>query len=255
MPNNPSGFVMIASTTLRLSGCKTSLALLPFLLIILAGCARPPEPMKSAPDFVGFVTQIMPGENNRQPDRVVVENHADKVVTRFVIPIGPDTPLFHYVAGDTNPADFENLSRQQWVHVWFADELIDDEAEIRRASQITFFDPEDREGVFGGIGTLSGNVSIGPLQPVQREGVAQATPMPEVYTSRTIVVYEEDGQTEVKRVPVQPDGTYDIRLFAGNYVVDIGRSGIDSAADLPKTVHINGGQVTQLDIDIDTGIR
>jgi hypothetical protein len=36
---------------------------------------------------------------------------------------------------------------------------------------------------------------------------------------------------------------------------NIGRSGIDSAADLPKTVHINAREVTQLDIDIDTGIR
>jgi hypothetical protein len=43
-------------------------------------------------------------------------------------------------------------------------------------------------------------------------------------------------------------------LLNGRYVVDIGRSGIDSAADLPKTVQINGGRVT-LDIDLDTGIR
>ena len=37
------------------------------------------------------------------------------------------------------------------------------------------------------------------------------------------------------------------------YVVDIGRSGIDSAAELPKTAQIDGGRVI-LDIDIDTGI-
>jgi hypothetical protein len=79
--------------------------------------------------------------------------------------------------------------------------------------------------------------------------------MPEVYTSRSIVIYEEDGQTEVKRVPLKPDGTYKIFLLPGDYVVDIGRSGIDSAAGLPQTVHINARQVTQLDIDIDTGIR
>jgi hypothetical protein len=82
----------------------------------------------------------------------------------------------------------------------------------------------------------------------------EPTPLPEVYTSRTIVIYEEDGQTEVKRAQVRPDGTYELILLNDRYVVDIGRSGIDSAAELPKTVQIDGGRVI-LDIDIDTGIR
>lgn len=69
-----------------------------------------------------------------------------------------------------------------------------------------------------------------------------------------IVIYEEDGQTAVKRVQVRPDGTYELILLNGRYVVDIGRSGIDSTADLPVTVQVNGGQIT-FDIDIDTSIR
>jgi hypothetical protein len=158
------------------------------------------------------------------------------------------------LADKADPAEFEDLIRQQWVHVWLADQLIDDEAEFLTASQIISFDPEDREAVFGGFGRLSGKVSIGPLSPVQREGVVEPTPLPELYTSRTIVIYEEDGQTEVKRAQVRPDGTYELILLNGRYVVDIGRSGIDSAAELPKTVQIDGGRVI-LDIDIDTGIR
>lgn len=224
------------------------------MLIILVGCVNQKKPMDTAPDFVGFITQVIPGENNDQPDQIVVEFQPHKVVKRFVIPIGPDTPLFHHMADKTNPVDFENLVRQQWVHVWFADQLIDDEAEFLTASQIIVFDPEDREAFLGGFGRLSGNVSIGPLSPVQREGVVEPTPLPELYTSRAIVIYEEDGQTEVKRVQVRPDGTYEIILLNGRYVVDIGRSGIDSAAELPKTVQIDGGRVT-LDVEIDTGIR
>jgi hypothetical protein len=264
---------MNASTTLRLSGYKKSLTLLPILLIILAGCAGPREAVTTAPDFVGFITQVIPAENNDQPDQIVVESHADKVVKRFVIPLGPDTALFHHLADKAKPANFEDLIGQQWVHAWLTDQLIDDEAEILTASQIIVFDPEDREAYIEGFGRLSGNVSIGPLSPVQREGTVEPTPAPEVdaratsaratayaratnvwATGRTIVIYEEDGQTEVKRVQVRPDGTYEIILLNGRYVVDIGRSGIDSAADLPKTVQINGGRIT-LDIDIDTGIR
>jgi len=246
--------VKIASANLRQYGFKTSLTLLSFLLIILAGCASPRKAVATAPDFVGFITQVIPGENDDQLDQIVVEYKPHKVVKRFVIPIGPDTALFHHLTDKENPTDFENLIRQQWVHVWFADQLIDDEAEFVTASQIIVFDPEDREAFLGGRGRLSGNVSIGPLSPVQREGVVEPTPLPELYTSRAIVIYEEDGLTEVKRVQVRPDGTYELILLNGRYVVDIDRSGIDSAADLPKTVQIDGGRVT-LDIDIDTGIR
>lgn len=224
------------------------------MVIILVGCVNQQKPVDTAPDFVGFITQVIPGENNDQPDQIVVEFQPHKVVKRFVIPIGPDTPLFHHMADKTNPVDFENLVRQQWAHLWFADGLVGDEEGILTVSQIIVFDPEDRAGAFGGFGRLSGSVSIGPLSPVEREGVVEPPPLPEVYTGRTIVIYEEDGQTEVKRVQVKPDGTYEIILLNGRYVVDIGRSGIDSAAELPKTVQIDGGRVTS-DIEIDTGIR
>jgi hypothetical protein len=265
--------VMTASAILRPSGYNTSLTLLSFLLIILAGCAGPRNAVATAPDFVGFITQVIPGKNDDQLDQIVVEYQPNKVVKRFVIPLSSDTALFHHLADKENPAEFEDLIRQQWVHVWFADQLIDDETEFLTASQIIVFDPEDREAVIGGFGRLRGNVSIGPLSPVQREGVVEPTPLPEVYaratsvratvyaratsvwaTSRTIIIYEVDGQTEVKRVQVRPDGTYEIILLNGSYVVDILRSGIESAAELPKTVQIDGGRVT-LDIDIDTGIR
>ena len=247
--------MLTASTTFRQPGSEISLTLLSFLLIILTGCAASNKPTNTAPDFVGFISQLIPGENDDQPDQIVVESQGDKVVQKLRITITPDTALFHHTAGKTNPTNFENLPQRQWVHLWLADQPLGDEENSLTATQITLFDPEDRDAIFGEIGTLTGNVTIGPLSPVAREGVTEPTPMPEVYTSRSIVIYEEDGQTEVKRVPFKPDGTYKIFLLPGDYVVDIGRSGIDSAADLPKSVHINARQVTQLDIAIDTGIR
>jgi hypothetical protein len=54
---------------------------MPILLIILAGCANPPVPLDTAPDFVGFITQEIPGENDDQPDQIVVESHADRVAS------------------------------------------------------------------------------------------------------------------------------------------------------------------------------
>jgi hypothetical protein len=110
-----------------------------------------------------------------------------------------------------------------------------------------------------GQGLLEGTVTIGPLVPVSREGVPDPTPIPEVFTSREVVVYAADGQTEIVRVPVRPGGDYfgiySLFLPAGTYIVDINHLGIDHAAGLPATVEIIADQVTTLDIDIDTGIR
>lgn len=104
-------------------------------------------------------------------------------------------------------------------------------------------------------GTLQGHVTIGPLQPVAR--VDEPTPVvpPEVYAARQIVVFATDGQAEIARVPIGPDGTYQVALPPGSYVVDINRAGIDSSKDLPAKVQIVAGQTTTLDVDIDTGIR
>jgi len=104
-------------------------------------------------------------------------------------------------------------------------------------------------------GVLEGHVTIGPLVPVVQEGVPEPTPAPEVYASRQIVVYAQDGQTEVARVQIDGQGNYRVELAVGTYVVDINHVGIDMAKELPKTVEIVAGQVTRLDVDIDTGIR
>ena len=106
-----------------------------------------------------------------------------------------------------------------------------------------------------GTGTLKGHVTLGPLVPVVREGEPEPTPAPEVYAARQIVVYAEDGRTEIERAQIDPDGNYRVALPPGNYVVDINRTGIDHADGLPKRIEILSGGMTHLDVDIDTGIR
>lgn len=104
-------------------------------------------------------------------------------------------------------------------------------------------------------GTLEGHVTIGPLVPVVRPGEPEPTPGPEVYASRKIVVYAQDGRTEVARVDIDSRGNYGVTLAPGTYVVDINHAGIDRGIGLPKTVEIVSNQVTHLDVEIDTGIR
>jgi hypothetical protein len=105
------------------------------------------------------------------------------------------------------------------------------------------------------VGYLSGHVTIGPLQPVQRAGVPPASPAPEVYAARSIDIFQADGATLVANLKINSDGTYHIALSPGDYIVALARSGIDRARGLPKTITIESGKPVQLDIDVDTGIR
>ena len=104
-------------------------------------------------------------------------------------------------------------------------------------------------------GVLEGQVTIGPLVPVMREGEEAPTPAPEIYAAREIVVYKKNGKTEFTRLQLDSTGWYQGEMPVGTYVIDINRIGIDSAEDLPKEIVIKAEGTIRLDIEIDTGIR
>ncbi len=104
-------------------------------------------------------------------------------------------------------------------------------------------------------GVLAGDVTIGPLVPALREGEQEPTPWPELYAARKILVLSQDGRREIARVSIEDDGTYQVVLPVGRYMVDIAAGEIERGENLPREIEIFSGQITRLDIDIDTGIR
>jgi len=104
-------------------------------------------------------------------------------------------------------------------------------------------------------GTLTGHVTIGPLQPVQREGEPAPTPGPEVYAAWEIVVHTLDMRKEAARAAIDDEGTYALELRAGTYTVTAEQTVGRGLPQSTLTVGITAGQTTQQDIDIDTGIR
>ena len=81
------------------------------------------------------------------------------------------------------------------------------------------------------------------------------TPSPAVCISRSLEIDRPDG-TEVKSFSLDPDCTYRVALAPGVYVVRLKqRQGIGGSKDLPKTIQIEAGRTTRLDLSIDTGIR
>jgi hypothetical protein len=103
-------------------------------------------------------------------------------------------------------------------------------------------------------GVLTGEVTIGPLVPVERPGVQYDIPC-EVYEARKVMVYDSNHRKLVNQVDIDCNGHYQVELKAGIYVVDINRIGIDHSSEVPTKVEIKSGETIQLDIDIDTGIR
>lgn len=103
-------------------------------------------------------------------------------------------------------------------------------------------------------GTLQGNVTIGPISPVARQGVNETVPC-SVYQARKIMVYKQNGHDLVKEISIDCSGNYTTELAPGQYIVDINHSGIDYSAQVPKDIEIQSLKTVTLDIDIDTGIR
>lgn len=103
-------------------------------------------------------------------------------------------------------------------------------------------------------GILEGKVNIGPICPVERPDVPCPVP-PEAYAARMIIVYAKDGKTMVGESSIKVDGTYQIALPIGEFVVDLKKNWIDSSAEVPAKVMIKEGKTTTLNINIDTGIR
>lgn len=103
-------------------------------------------------------------------------------------------------------------------------------------------------------GRLEGEVTIGPIWPVEREGDVREIPC-EVYQARKIMVYDKGGKRLIEQVDIDCNGHYSVELAPGSYLVDINQLGIDHSSQVPKTLEISSGETLRLDIDIDTGIR
>jgi hypothetical protein len=102
---------------------------------------------------------------------------------------------------------------------------------------------------------VKGVVTVGPLSPIARSDETPEPVNPEVYTTRSLNIYKDDGKTLVKNVPFQSDGSYEAILEPGTYVIMLAPNGIDYSKDLPQSVTLGAGETLELNIDIDTGIR
>ncbi len=102
----------------------------------------------------------------------------------------------------------------------------------------------------GTMGVLYGQVQIGPLCPVE----PCRNPTPDVYSSRSLVLEAASGKKT--EMPLTPDGWFKVQVEPGVYAVTLTNCDfLGCKRALPQKVDIKAGQVTELTIKIDTGIR
>jgi len=105
-------------------------------------------------------------------------------------------------------------------------------------------------------GTLEGHMTIGPVCPVEREGET-CTPTEAMYAARAVSVYTQDNKTLVTTLIPDSEGIFSVKLREGSYYLELAdpRSGIGGATGLPRTLAIEAGKTTRIDVSVDTGIR
>lgn len=106
-------------------------------------------------------------------------------------------------------------------------------------------------------GFLIGKISIGPICPVERiPPDPGCLPTAETYKAYPVGVWTANGERKVAQLYPALDGSYKTPLQTGNYLVilETNRRGI-GGSNLPAEVTIYSQDDTNLDINIDTGIR
>jgi len=111
---------------------------------------------------------------------------------------------------------------------------------------------EQKGKAFSELGVLVGQVTRGPLRPVEREGgPPNAAPVPGVR-----IKIMGQGAQESRVAVTDQEGHYRLSLPVGTYRVEMGPlPPMQFTKDLPATVTITPGQETRKNILIDTGMR
>jgi hypothetical protein len=100
------------------------------------------------------------------------------------------------------------------------------------------------------MGAVGGIVVRTSGLPVDGTNPTSGTPV----TGARVLI--SSGSRQVKEVSSDATGKYQAFLSPGNYTVSLREiGGITSTKDLPATVSVKEGQITTLDIRLDTGVR
>jgi len=105
-------------------------------------------------------------------------------------------------------------------------------------------------------GIIQGRLTIGPVCPGPERLDRPCEPPPEMYAAHRLVVLSADSATKITEIVLDAKGYYKAELPPGNYVMDFAPRDIGmSGGFIPTQFVVERDKTTNLDLDIDTGMR
>lgn len=118
----------------------------------------------------------------------------------------------------------------------------------------TFSTCEDN--ISGDNGLLEGTISIGPICPVETDPPSpECLPTAETYKAYPVGIWTQDGRRRIIQINPDLDGSFSVGLVPGQYLIKLDKDNVIGGSNLPVTIVISSLEKTNLNIDIDTGIR
>ncbi|MFZ0280664.1 MAG: hypothetical protein WAL29_03380 [Bacteroidales bacterium] len=111
--------------------------------------------------------------------------------------------------------------------------------------------------ITGDAGFLEGKISIGPLCPVEKDPPDPGClPTADTYKAYPVAVWTSDARRRITLLKPSLDGSYRTDLEQGTYLIVL-EKGVSfiGGSNLPVEITILPDNITNLNIEIDTGIR
>ncbi|MBX3117844.1 MAG: hypothetical protein KF784_02180 [Fimbriimonadaceae bacterium] len=108
---------------------------------------------------------------------------------------------------------------------------------------------------FADPGDIAGQVSIGPLTPVQKVGEPEPPIPPELLKACKVIVTSSDGKTVVAKIALKHKGFFRSKLAPGEYLAHAELANAPNRMNDPVKVVIKAGETTRIELHADTGIR
>ena len=123
---------------------------------------------------------------------------------------------------------------------------------------VTLISSCTKQSMVTGNGVLKGKISIGPICPVETiPPRPECLPTRVTYNAYATAVWTSDKKNMLKTIVPNDDGTYQIDLPAGDYILDYvtPRTFGAGGSNLPSAFSIADKDTLTLNVSIDTGIR
>lgn len=117
------------------------------------------------------------------------------------------------------------------------------------------FSVKDSSSASATTGTLNGNVTVGPVCPVENPYNVSCIPTAEMYAAAKVFVYASDKKTLVKTLIPDAKGNFSTSLPTGVYYIDMTHQSIGGTFGVPATVTLTSGKTVTLSLRVDTGLR